>query len=164
MRRLPFGLILLTQVMLAGCSGNGVVKTINDADSLTLYEGLPHYPDEELKKGHAINLYGDFFYDERRTVDESDVAAIKALLADPKHFRAHDSTPKKCGGYHPDFCIEWVIDNKTYQAHICLGCREMKAYSNRLDVHCDMVREPYEELKEILTRYHKHLPVTARHP
>ncbi len=65
------------------------------------------------------------------------------------------SGEKKCGGFHPDFAVEWQIGTAKYQALICFGCGEVKlfgpGYESRYDFHS-------ETIEKILKKYNKNRP------
>ena len=103
------------------------LKCIADADSLTIYEGLPRADDAGLKKikdqNKTIEIDGWSFYAEPLTANGSMVEKLRSSLIDYKTFEPY-SGGKFCGGFHPDFCVQWNAGGKTYFMQICLGCFE----------------------------------------
>lgn len=54
--------------------------------------------------------------------------------------------PKMCGGYHPDYCLEWQSTRGTYYALLCTGCHEVILIGDGAEVHCDLHDEPLQTL------------------
>jgi hypothetical protein len=139
--------------------------TIHEGDKLTLYEGLPHQFDErrkweeEKQSKKTVELHGFLFYRETLDLGVADEKQLKDLLGDEKSFRPWMGE-KKCGGYHPDYCVEWYANGEVYQCSICLGCGEVKIYSPTSGLRCDIRREPEEQLKVILSKYRKNRPAS----
>jgi len=103
------------------------LKCIADAESLTIYEGLPRADGVGLKKikdqNKTIEIDGWGFYAEPLTANGSMVEKLRSSLIDYKTFEPY-SGGKFCGGFHPDFCVEWKTGSKTFYMQICLGCFE----------------------------------------
>lgn len=63
-----------------------------------------------------------------------------------------------CGGFHPDFCLEWQDGDATYQVLICFGCYEVKCYGPRTELWCDIQESAYDQFKKVLRKYRKSRP------
>jgi len=103
------------------------LEAISSSNALIIYEGLPRATDSELKKikdeNKTIVIDGWAFYAEPLPAKASIVEKLRSSLVDYKSFEPY-SGGKFCGGFHPDFCVEWKAGDKTYYVQICLGCFE----------------------------------------
>jgi hypothetical protein len=160
--------------LLSGCSGSiPESASIARADRLTLYEGLPHPVEEtisynaERKRKPIFELHGSSFYRAALELKAGDEQKLKALLASSKTFEPF-SGEKKCGGFHPDYAVEWSVGKTTYSCLICLGCGEAKIYGLGADSYYDIQPDAHKHLKEILQPYRvnrpPHEPLSAAGP
>src|SRR5262245_61259592 len=94
---------------------------VRKADVVALYEGLPHQMfeeqllAEELHTKQTIRLQGYPFYQEPLPLKEADAKQLTELFCNPRSFRPIRATGiyvKACGGFHPDYCIEWRNGDK----------------------------------------------------
>jgi len=60
---------------------------------------------------------------------------------------------KRCGGFHPDFCLFWQDGGSIVEFHICFGCHEMIIYSGIQWVYCDISKAGYDSFKDILSKH-----------
>lgn len=137
----------------------GVAK----AQVLVLHEGLPNAfghqreLDHELATKPTERLHGWPFYQETLPVAEADARALRAVVVAADSFipfRGH----KACGGFHPDYCVEWRDGTEVYRVLVCFSCGEVKCYGPAGGVHCDMAGECRERLKQLLRQYRKNRP------
>lgn len=148
---------------LAGCGRTSAPAAISKADSLVLYEGLPHQTMEpELlakeKQNKPFFTRHEFpFYQTPLEVTPEDVEKLKALLGNEKSFEPWRGE-KKCGGFHPDFLAEWRVGEKTYDVLICFGCQEVKLISPGQNDRHDIENGANKQLQEILRKYLKNRP------
>ena len=146
-----------------GCSGPPEIATLNQADRLVLYEGLPHpyYEARSLeveRKSKPTVILHDFpFYREPLEWKPGDGERLKALLGDRSTFAPY-SGEKRCGGFHPDYAVEWSAGGKVYQALICFGCFETKIYGPDGGTTYDLTQDVRERLKALLEPYRKNRP------
>jgi hypothetical protein len=157
-------LVALLCQLLPGCSGPAPeAATLKQADRLVLYEGLPHqmYEPESLaaerKAKPTVTLHGFRFYREALELKPGDSERLKALVGDPHSFSAY-SGEKKCGGFHPDYAVEWSAGGQTYQALICFGCFEAKIYGPHGGTTYDVGDAVQKRFKDLLTPYRKNRP------
>jgi len=157
--------------LLSGCSrlqlgaaNSSPCVTIGSAERVTLHEGLPHPFDEskafekEKKSKQTVELDGYSFY--RKTLDlkEEDAGKLKRLLADSNSFEPF-SGEKKCGGFHPDYGVEWSDGDKVYRCLICFGCREAAVSGPPGSSRYDIQKQAFDRLKAMLTPYRKNRPL-----
>jgi hypothetical protein len=146
-----------------GCSRPGspadyepFAKIVADADRVVLYEGLPH-PDAEVelfKKELAAKqtvTYGEFsFYAEPITLSTEDRAMLSAILDDTDAFSGPPPGNLKCGGYHPDFAVEWSKGDSKVFVGICFGCGESKIASGDTKLYLSLDDDVRKQLKKLL--------------
>ena len=138
--------------------------TIRKADQISLYEGLPHQtyePEklaEELKTKPTVQLYGFPFYRDPLELKVGDAEKLKGLIGDWSSYAPH-AGEKKCGGFHPDFAIQWWSSSgEAYACLICFGCHEVKIYSPRGEQYGDVPRDSERRFKALLRPYQKNRP------
>jgi hypothetical protein len=68
---------------------------------------------------------------------------------------------KKCGGFHPDYAIEWVRGADRYQAQICFGCGEAKLFGPGIDSRHTLSAGAATQLKDVLATYRRNRPAES---
>jgi hypothetical protein len=135
------------------------------ADRLTLFEGLPHqFFDRELlaselKTKQTVDLHHYPFYREPLALKPDDAEALKALIGDSTCFTRF-SGEKRCGGFHPDYAVEWTVEGQVYHCLVCFGCGEVKIYGPLGESRFDMQRETESRLHGVLGAYKKNRPAS----
>lgn len=66
--------------------------------------------------------------------------------------------PKKCEGFHPDYCLVWTNGPATYHLLLCFGCHEMKLHGPGQELLVDIRQRAFEEFKIILMKYRDQRP------
>lgn len=138
-------------------------QAIEQADSFTLYEGLPHQTNEqellkqELATKKTIRLHNFPFYERPLNVSASDVELLRKLSANKAGYHSY-SGPKLCGEFHPDYCIVWKKGEAVYHLLICLGCHEIEFFGRDLNLKLDMPSDTYKEFGDILKKYRDQRP------
>ena len=138
------------------------VAAINKADKTALLEGLPSEWEhgllaEELKTKKTVKHFKYPFYSNPLPLTEKDKKALLALAV------AKNSLPELleehlCGGFHPDYCIEWHVGKDIYYCLICFGCHEAELYGPKIVLHCDLPDAAYDSFKKILMQYRRERP------
>jgi hypothetical protein len=142
------------QTILAGIGPNA---------SLVLYEGLPHQTFEwnqmqkELATKKTIEIHEYPFYERPLAVSDADVATLRQLSLAPDSFVSYMG-PKGCGGYHPDYCLEWTDGGATCELLICLGCREMELYAAGKKLLVDIRNSAFDQFEATLEKYRDQRP------
>jgi hypothetical protein len=119
------------------------VSRIKNADDIRLFEGLPHpmferdILEREMQTKPAFDLHGYLFYEERLALEEPEKTELSRIFQDPRTFVPWTG-PKACGGFHPDFCVEWQVGQDVYHALLCFGCGEAKFFGPDVELYCDM--------------------------
>ena len=102
-----------------------IKQKIRQASHIRLYEGLPHQViqasllKQELQRKQTLQLHGFSFYRELLNLSKEDADRLIELLSDEKTIQPHRGVERQsdgslmvagraCGGFHPDYCIEWV--------------------------------------------------------
>ena len=150
---------------LAGCGGTSSAFTgsVASAEKMTLWEGLPHQGFEsdlmesERRSKPVQELHGYWFYEEPLAPSAEDAKRLTQLLSDPATYKPF-SGEKKCGGFHPDYAVEWQKNSNTYRALICFGCDEAKLFGPAIDERHDLNEQAMQELEALLTKHRKNRP------
>jgi hypothetical protein len=140
-----------------------ILGGISSAGEVLLYEGLPSEfwePElraRELRQKETVRLQGYPFYDEAQQMPATDAAALTVLLSARESFARYNSR-KSCGGFQPEYCLEWTTGEAGTQALISLECGEVKLYGPRGELYCDLAAAAVQKLKQVLSPYQKNSP------
>jgi hypothetical protein len=140
-------------------------EAIGRAAEVVLYEGLPHPQSEsalyqrERKSKRNIKLYGHSFYARTLALSEEHADQLKQLFTEPTSFSPFAG--KFCGGFHPDYCVEYRDGKRVYRVLLCFGCHEVKFFGEKKFFHCDLRDKPYSTLKSLLESYRQSRPKPA---
>jgi hypothetical protein len=139
-----------------------LVTTLAKADKVILHEGLPHPSEDkafetEKKTKKTIGIGGWLFYAEPLEPKDEDVKKLTELLTAETTFEPFGGV-KKCGGFHPDYAVEWHVGKDHYYALICFGCHEAKVYGPEKAVYVDIRKDGYDSLTKLLKPYRKNRP------
>jgi hypothetical protein len=140
-----------------------LTKAVRQVDRVVLYEGLPHQMFEshllkEERRNKAIQeLNSNSFYQEPLPLPAEDAKQLSAVLGESATYKPF-SGEKMCGGFHPDYAVEWHVGRDRHRALICFGCREVKLFGPGLESRHDLDRGAYEKLRKILKDYRKNRP------
>ncbi len=182
--------LLLAAILFAGCSQATQIqgepeppqKTDTDfarlpqllagipkSGDILLHEGLPsefwepELREQELTQKKTITFHGYPFYEEQRTLQGTDSEPFTALFSSKASFKRYDEK-KRCGGYSPDYAIEWKAGEAATQALICLECGEVKMFGPKYELYCDLSIEARQRLTQLLRSYQKNRPSTTSNP
>ena len=137
-------------------------------DSVRLFEGLPHQMfasrlhEEELRTKKTVRLHRFPFYEETLELKEADAAELTLIFRNRKSFRPF-SGPKACGGFHPDYGLEWNGGQEIYQALVCFGCHEVMLFGPDVELYCEIGDKAWAVLWKLLEPYHKNRPGPRLH-
>jgi hypothetical protein len=133
------------------------------AEALVLHEGLPHQMfesdllQEELRTKAVERLDGYPFYREPLALAAEDAKRLSRILGDPATYKPF-SGEKLCGGFHPDYAVEWHVGSDRYLVLICFGCHEAKRSGPGLKTRDDLAYAAYNELQALLKGCRKNRP------
>ncbi|GAA5495978.1 hypothetical protein Rhal01_02159 [Rubritalea halochordaticola] len=143
-----------------------ILKHVQTKSKITLHEGLPHqlWDKEllaaELKKQKHEMRQGFAFYvpAQSSNIVPEDRKQLLAILADPESYEPY-SGPKRCGGYHPDFSVEFQSGKHLVEIQLCFGCHESKLFlDGKFKLHTDLKGRTMTKLEPLLRRYHQENP------
>ena len=159
-----FVVLLATVVALRWYSQSGIpprifASTALNAESTVVYEGLPHQTYErellerERKTKNIRELHGYPFYREPLEVTQDDAQKLAAILGKSSTWRPFTGE-KKCGGFHPDYAVEFNTGKHRFVVLLCFGCGEGKIFNVGSEWRFNMSLEP----REVLEAYQKNRP------
>lgn len=131
-------------------------KSVAAADQLMVYEGLPHQSLErellqrETKRSDVTKIAEFSFYTPATSATN---VRLKEVLADSMSIAEWRDSGGLCCVFHPDYCVSWTSDGKTYAALICFGCHEVIFVEGKRRFHYSLVGKAYESLKRDLAEY-----------
>ncbi len=67
--------------------------------------------------------------------------------------------PKTCGGFHPDYMVEWTVGDARYRAHVCFGCGEIMVIGPGIDTLVDISDAASPDVEKALLVYRNRRPV-----
>ncbi|MCC7422713.1 MAG: hypothetical protein IT428_20730 [Planctomycetaceae bacterium] len=134
----------------------GILSSIRGPQDVVLREGLPSgfwEPElrvQALRERATIERHGYRLYDARLPATEEDCAQLTAIFASSTSFAPRRSA-KQCGGFYPEYGIDWNTGEETTTALISLECGEVKLHSPKSDLYCDLSPAAASKLKSLLT-------------
>jgi hypothetical protein len=140
-----------------------LVSGIGKAKGVVVYEGLPHQHWErdalakELKDKKTVKLHDFPFYDGAIRVKDEDARKLSALCGELKTFNRYRGE-KLCGGYHPDWCLEFKDGAAVYRVLTCFGCREARLYGPKNEVFSDLDKEALKKFVALVSPLRKDRP------
>jgi len=140
-----------------------VLEGLRKPGEVAIYAGLPsefwdpQLREEEASRNRTVRLQGYLFYDDRLELRGDVVERLTSLLTAERSFQRRRAE-KKCGGYDPDYCIEWKSDGATTYIMTCLECGEVKLIGPRAEVYCDLSADSGQKLDQWLKPYQKRPP------
>lgn len=133
-------------------------EAISGAESVTVYEGLPHplweskLHDSELKRPDLIRIEGYSFYAKPLNLSAEENQKLTEISLRKDAHLVHGGF-KQCGGYHPDYVIIWEKRGKKSGSLICFGCYEWKNFTPQGRLYEDLGESAYKDLQALLTKY-----------
>jgi hypothetical protein len=156
-------------LLLSSCSPTSNPQAFTDAvrgaQTLVLHEGLPHQMferdlvEEERRTKAVQDFHGYAFYEATLDLSEEDANRLTQILSDPSTFKPF-SGEKKCGGFHPDYAVEWQDGDRRYWALLCFGCHEVKLFGPGIESRNDLEANAYSKLQVLLKNHRKNRPDT----
>ena len=144
-----------------------LVAGIGNAKGVTVFEGMHRQnspsdaPANELMTTRTVKWHGFHFYETAIVVEEMDAAAFTALFGEPKTFSRYTG-PKFCGGFHPNWCVQFDDGQNTYRVLLCFGCLEARLYGPANEVFSDFDKASFNKFIDLLEPLHKELPMRRR--
>jgi len=119
----------------------------------------PQQVEDEKRQKQIVTIHGFPFYAAPLDVSPEDAAKLRGLLVDDRSFLQWYGT-KACGGFHPDYLAEYRVGGAAFRFLICFGCHEVMVFGPDRSLRCDIQREAYKQLDEILKKYRKNRPAS----
>lgn len=118
---------------------NRLVATLKDADAAVIFEGLPHQSHQraqlkdEIARKKNVVLFDFHFYEQPTELLPESRRELLAILQEKPWFdpepEGNARMHKKCGGFHPDYQVEWKTAGKVVQVQFCLGCDDVMIFT-----------------------------------
>jgi hypothetical protein len=148
--------------MFPGCSHKNspadyeaAAEFVATADSVILYEGLPHQDGEmeilkrELAEKQTV-AFGEYpFYAEPMPLTAQDAAVLTAIFDGSDAFYGPPEA-SVCGKFHPDYAIEWKKGDETVAVLVCFMCREAIVVAATEKMEFGMAGEPMKKVMTLL--------------
>lgn len=137
------------------------LSSVIEAEVIYVHEDLPHQSwesdllKEELKRKDTTKIWKYPFYTPKTKAH--DIKDLQKVLGDLNIIKVYRG-PKRCGGYHPDYCISWQKESSTFYALVCYGCGEIVFYDSKSFIIYDIEDEALRGLKDLLQGYQKKRP------
>lgn len=137
-----------------------ILAAIPKSADVKVYRGLPSEfwePElraQELSRAKTVKLHGYPFYDEPIPIQEPDAGRLTSLLSSKATFRRHGGK-NQCGGYSPEFGVEWKAGADSTRALICLECLEVKLFDAKHELYCSLNPDVRQSLESTLSRYRR---------
>ncbi|QEH34637.1 hypothetical protein OJF2_31780 [Aquisphaera giovannonii] len=140
-----------------------VLEGLRKPEAIAVYPGLPsefwepQLREVEASRNRTVRLQGYLFYDDRLELKGEVADRLASVLTAERSFQRRRAA-KKCGGYDPDYCIEWRSDGATTYILVCLECGEVKLFGPRAELYCDLSAESGQDLERWLKPFRKYQP------
>lgn len=160
------GTVLLAPSYGQSNSEQAFADGVRRAQKVVLYEGLPHQRfesqllEKERRTKAVQELNGFLFYKVALELKEGDAKHLTEVFGNPSQLgRIPDPRfQKACGGFHPDYAVEWHQGAKRFRALICFGCADARLYGPALSAAYDLDANVDKNLGSILKGYRKNRP------
>ncbi len=162
---LTVGLLSLVSCTSAEKKRTQILSFIAAAQPAQILEGLPHPMWERSlfqreKATAAISSIEGFpFYVGAHSISDPNARQIHLAFTKEDSIREF-SGEKKCGGFHPDYCLKFTRDGKEVDALVCFGCSEIIFSGSlgylRVDANSGLI----DRLKALLAEYRTKRPIT----
>jgi len=135
---------------------NELRDSIKGSDRIFVFEGLPHQMSEakllkaEKKRKDIIKIAGYPFYTPKIKVEGESLTALRTIISNSENY-VQFRGEKRCGGFHPDYAVEWHDKDKLYSILFCYGCSEVLVVDGKLTYRYDF--EFTAELKKLLSAF-----------
>jgi hypothetical protein len=130
--------------------------------TLTLSEGLPHPAKEaaafarEETRRDTLTLADFKFYKPELKPDPARDQRLRQIISDPASLAMW--TQKRCGGFHPDWSVNWRSGRKDIHALVCFGCKELMILSPEQQLRYNLTPAAFKNLQAEL------VPLRAKRP
>ncbi|MFL5330147.1 MAG: hypothetical protein ACJ8C4_14695 [Gemmataceae bacterium] len=147
-------------------AGQSILSKVPTDQMPAVFEGLPHHSYEsellgkELKTKITFEIGQYPFYKSPLTIRANDLADLAHITRNPESYRRLVGE-KKCGGFHPDFALEWLLGARKIDVSICFGCCEAKISDGNWVVRVDLDKNAHVRFKALLRPYRTNRPAST---
>jgi hypothetical protein len=141
-----------------------LASAIARADSVTILQGLPRtwtLSTPECDSTVITTIAGYWFFRDPATIRGVERKEIEEIMTAKNSFEPW-AGEKLCGGFHPDFCLQWHCAEAVHRALVCFGCHEVIYAGPQGSVRCDLGDKAYREFQGLLAGHKKHPPCNRR--
>jgi hypothetical protein len=117
----------------------------------------------ERRSKPVQELHGYPFYQEPMPLTREGAKTLSEVLAESATYEPF-SGEKLCGGFHPDYAVEWHVGADRYRALLCFGCHEVKLFGPGVESRNDLDEASYQKLWMLLMAYRKNRPYPTAKP
>lgn len=114
---------------------------IAQADSIEIYEGLPHPTFEavalkqQLASHETVKIGGYPFYAQPQAITPKAKVRLTELMTNASGFTPFTGY-KMCGGFHPDYAIRFKKEKESCDVLICFGCHDAEVRFHKNLITC----------------------------
>ena len=140
-----------------------LLRAISKAGKVALYERLPHqtFEKDQLESEKTVTLSGYPFYADPLPLKPAYGKKLITALSDARSYRDF-SGEKLCGGFHPDYAVEFQVGKATYHVLVCFGCGEAKLCGPKRDLRVDLSGDGKQDFAGLLKGYDQNRPEKPR--
>lgn len=127
------------------------------AKKFGLAEGLPHPAKEtelfsaEAQRKDTQQITGFFFYKPELKADPGTTEKLRQIIANSDNLT--EWKEKRCGGFHPDWSINWRRGWSKDHALICFSCDEIIYISGDYQLRYNLTDDAAKQLKALLAPF-----------
>lgn len=104
--------------------------------------------EQEAKRNDVHRILGYPFYAPPAAAKNRD--KLQRILSDEGSYAVYTG-PKTCGGFHPDYDVEWTSGGRKMHVQICFGCGEALFADGANLIPYDFRDEALAEVKSALS-------------
>ena len=140
-----------------------VCNAIAHSTGALLLEGLPHQGFEralleaELRLRPVRAIGGFPFYVETLTLSPDDATCLRSSFSMKENLPPF-TEGKLCGGFHPDFAIEWLGCKIPMHSLLCFGCAEVMFVESGSTLQTDWAQGEWLRVYEVVRSYPRNRP------
>ena len=133
-------------------------QALAKAKTFTLAEGLPHPSKEsdlfttQAQRKDTQQITGFFFYKPDQKIDPGTTDKLRQIIANSDNLTEWKEH-KTCGGFHPDWSLNWRRGWSKDRALICFSCEEIIYISGDYQLRYNLTPTAAKQLKSLLNPF-----------
>jgi hypothetical protein len=133
-------------------------QALAKAKTFTLAEGLPHPAKEtnlfttQAQRKDTQQITGFFFYKPDQKIDPATTDKLRQIIANSDNLTEWKEH-KTCGGFHPDWSLNWRRGWSKDRALICFSCEEIIYISGDYQLRYNLTATATKQLKSLLNPF-----------